>query len=76
MSGVANTPKTDDVCNSMQSSINLDFTATEETMEQTETNGSSSVRKTHHTKHTSFNVSVAGLLVALIPEGYFDTRKL
>jgi hypothetical protein len=74
MSGIANVPKPSDVCNSMQSAnVNLSFTQTEETMTQTQAINSSSVSTT--SKKTTLRLSIAGLLVVLIPEGYFDNER-
>ncbi len=66
MNGVANTSKTGDVCNYVK--INEIFNITAEKEEVTMEQINPTVTK--HSTHTTIKLSIASLLVALIPKGY------
>jgi hypothetical protein len=66
LSGAANAPKTGDACNTVNNSEVINLTLEKEVVDMKQTTATTTVHKTLST----VKLSVAGLLVALIPKEY------
>ena len=73
MSGAANAPKTGNECNDVSNSQPLNLMLEKEVVDMKQTNPSATV----HSTRTTIKLSIASLLVALIPKEYlYSTLSL